>query len=264
MDNQAPHIRDVLNSLQQITGQPWREVQDKATMCLAFNTDLTDHTVHSTEKSMWPTRTRYVAPVAHDQEGSQESWWDKTKGFFHKVDESIVSGVNSAVNYAHNHPVATLINVGMVIVAVTPLGWVMSGVAGAAEGATLLADAVIAVRGASIGEKLALGRNMFYGLSKAAVGSVQSALLPAGIFSVAVGNYDRHENEEGYSKWLHMVLEASKDYSEALSFRGALKGANLFIKGQGGVKEIANNACSIAGLSGCRDVVKEMLGAVKR
>ncbi|QGP55360.1 hypothetical protein PsalMR5_02806 [Piscirickettsia salmonis] len=213
---------------------------------------------------MWPVRTRFVAPVAHDQEGSHESWWDKTKGFFHKVDESIVSGVNSAVSYAHNHPVATLINVGMVVVAVTPFGWVMSGVAGAAEGATLLADAVIAVRGASIGEKLAVGRNMFYGLSKAAVGSVQSALLPAGGVSVVIGNYEKYENEHGYQRWLHTLLGLSGNLSTAMTTKGLLKGGYMYVEGKGSVTEVANNACDLVGLSGCRDVVKEMIRTVKK
>ncbi|WGZ72932.1 hypothetical protein [Piscirickettsia salmonis] len=169
MDNQSVHIRDVLNSLQQITGQPWREVQDKARISLAFNTDLADHTVLPTEQSMWPTRTRYIAPVAHDQEGSHESWWDKTKGFFSMVEDSAKHGLH----YVEGHPGKTLAYVGMAVFAVTPMGWVVDGIAGATAGAGLLIDSAVAIRTAQIGETLMEENNLFYQLKDVTQGAQQ-------------------------------------------------------------------------------------------
>ncbi|APS46078.1 hypothetical protein AVI51_15535 (plasmid) [Piscirickettsia salmonis] len=220
MDNQAPHIRDVLNSLQQITGQAWREVEDKATMCLAFNTDLTDHAVLPTEQSMWPVRTRFVAPVAHDQEGCHKSWWSVTKHFFHVVEKNGVSAVHSVNDFISNHHAEILVATGIIFVAATPFGWLALGVSEAVEGTAILTDALVSIRSAEIGETLgSQSRNIFYGLKKYAAGSIKMATVGAGFTSTLVGNWEKNSGESFFFR----AVDTAQGTATDLGLGGTLK-----------------------------------------
>ncbi|ODN43727.1 hypothetical protein [Piscirickettsia litoralis] len=214
MNNGKPHIREILSSLHQITGTPWREVHDQTTICLAFNTDLTDHAVHPTEKSMWPVRTRFVAPIAHDKKGCHESWRSSVKHFFAEAFEnvgrarlqenqarmefgkqftsSITSGLHEVNGFVDRHQAGVLIAAGIILVAATPFGWALIGVSEAIEGTAILADAVVSIRSAEIGETLgSQSRNIFYGLKEYVIGNSRIAAVGAGPTSIVVGNWEK-------------------------------------------------------------------------
>ncbi|MGJ3494682.1 hypothetical protein ACR9PT_08890 [Piscirickettsia salmonis] len=222
MDNQAPHIRDVLNSLQQITGEPWREVRDKATVCLAFNTDLTDHTVLPTEKSMWPTSTKYVAPVAHDQDGSHDSWWDKTKNLWNLVEK----GASDSLDYVEKNHAKILETTGIILFAMTPEGWFFEGAALVGRGVTMLADSRLMLESAQLGESLGSESNLFYtvgrwineGGSKVIKGSAMVATRVGSPVLVWAGNWEQSSGKTFQEHVQTTAANTLTDMGYAISF----------------------------------------------
>lgn len=227
MNDGKPHIRDVLHSLNQVTGTEWCEVRRNATMCLAFNTDLTDHTVLPTEASMWPVRTRFVAPVAHDEDGSHDTWWDKTKGFFNAVED----GARHGLNYVENHPLKSLAYAGMVVFAVTPMGWFVDGVAGISAGTGLLIDSAVAIRSAQIGETLMEESNLFYQLKGATQGAQQigrgfAKVMPqmASFGAVFANNWEHTEDDSFEDHFYKAIIRTGDDLSKPIAFNSLIHG----------------------------------------
>ncbi|ODN43684.1 hypothetical protein [Piscirickettsia litoralis] len=221
MNNGKPHIREILTSLHQITGTPWRGVHDQATICLAFNTDLTDHAVHPTEKSMWPVRTRFMAPVAHDQDGNHRTWWDKVKHLWHAAERYVKEGID----YVDHHKVRSLEIAGMVLFAVTPVGWFVEGMTVGAAGVSVLVETATAIRSAQIGETLMEESNLFYALKGTMQGAKQigTGLLQTlpqgyGMGLVWAGNWDANEGVPFDEHLYNTATGTIKDLGTAIAW----------------------------------------------